>query len=156
VITAWEEYLSPNQAAGAYSECRRRCRSAFDRQRACIERIFEARPPKVIACLGAGVLNDIPYWHFTETNATLHLVDWLRGIAEFGVANSILRRDAGRLPQCVYCGLADVAPETYCHSYRQADPQGAGVCEPSCPTQISPTCAWHSVKAPCPTSTNRT
>lgn len=140
MITAWEDYLKPRGAHAAYRACHKRCRSAFARQRASIRAIVEDRRPGVIACLGAGVLNDIPYRSFVDAGATVHLVDWLPDIAEFGVAHSIIRGAADGLPLCVYCRGADA--EAYCRSYRRPEAAGCEVCEAFEPSADDPeTCA---------------
>ena len=140
MITAWEDYLKPRGAHAAYRECHKRCRSAFARQRTCIRAIVGDRRPEVIACLGAGALNDIPYRSFIDAGAIVHLVDWLPGIAEFGVAHSIIRGSADGLPLCVYCRGADA--EAYCRSYRRPKASGREVCEAFTPNADDPeTCA---------------
>lgn len=115
--TTWDDYLSPPNAVAAYETCRTRSRSAFARQKTSIQNLIENRDPRVVACLGAGMMNDIPYWSLIEANVEVHLIDWLPEVAEFGVAHAILRNDGETPPQCLYCQAAD--SELYCLSYRQ-------------------------------------
>ena len=129
MITSWEDYLSPRGRSDAYRACHRRCRAAFDHQRDCIQQIFDARRPKVVACLGAGVLNDIPYRRFVEAGATIHLVDWLPDATDFGIAQSIVSDGPEGAHQCVYCRLADGDPRDYCCAYRQTGPSCSGLCD---------------------------
>jgi len=129
MITAWDDYLKPQNAAAAYRECFLRCRSAFERQRECIRRILDARRPAVVACLGSGILHDIPYWRLVEQNATVHLVDWLPGIVEFGIAHSIIRTTPQGRPRCAYCQRATPNAPDYCLSYREPALAGRVVCE---------------------------
>jgi hypothetical protein len=129
MITPWETYLSPQAGPGVCRDYRRRGESSFQSQRACIQRIFAARKPRVIACLGAGLLNDIPYEDFVEADATVHLVDWVKGVTDFGLTQSIVRHNPSGAPLCVYCRLAGRDPHDFCRGYRPARRAGTGVCE---------------------------
>ena len=57
----WEEYLKVSNPCDRFHECRRRCKSTFEQHRRVIRCAVEATRPKTVACLGAGVLNDIPF-----------------------------------------------------------------------------------------------
>jgi hypothetical protein len=128
MMTSWEDYLDPRGRAGAYRDCQRRCRAAFESQHACIQRIFDARRPRVVACMGAGILNDIPYRSFIEAGVTVHLVDWLPGVIEFGIAHSIVQGVQAGSPRCVYCRLASDDPRNYCCGYQSTGRSRAEVC----------------------------
>lgn len=129
MITSWEAYLNPQTGPDDCRDYRRRGESSFQSQRACIQRIFAARKPKVVACLGAGILNDIPYQSFVEANATVHLVDWVKGVTDFGLTQSIVQGGQSDSPQCVYCRLVGRDPHDFCRSYHQSAQSRGGVCD---------------------------
>lgn len=62
-------------------------------------------------------------------DATIHLVDWLPGIVDAGIARSIIARDDDGAPDCVYCHLADERARTYCRHFRKPREPSAKVCE---------------------------
>jgi hypothetical protein len=128
MITAWEDYLRPENAAAVYQECVRRCGRAFERQRVCIDHLLETQRPAVVACMGAGVLNDIPYWRLIDESVTVHLVDWLPGIVEFGIGQSIIRETPQGAYQCAYCRQTALKASDYCLSYREPIRAGHDVC----------------------------
>lgn len=143
MITAWKDYLVPHTTA--YGSCQKQCRSAFVRQSECIRRIVEMRRPGMVVCLGAGILNDIPYWSLVEGGATVHLVDWLPGIVEYGLAHSIIRAGPDDAPECVYCRSRASDARLFCEGYKEArraapsvcdafapDPKDAGTCRSFC------------------------
>lgn len=138
MITPWKDYLSPPGRAALYRDCNRRCRSAFENQRAAIAHIFEARRPAAIACLGAGILNDIPYARFIEAGATVHLVDWLPDIVDLGIASGVIRKSGVGAPECLYCRLGHIDAEDYCCNYRRTETSPAGVCDAFRPDPDAP------------------
>ncbi len=56
----WDEYLKVSNACDTFHKCCRQCRPAFEQHRRNIQCAVEVTRPKTVACLGAGVLNDIP------------------------------------------------------------------------------------------------
>ncbi len=122
---SWDAYLNVPSAAEQYSECSRNCRNAFHRQRENIERVFTKTSPRAVACLGAGVLNDIPYGTFIAAGATVHLVDWLPGSVDTGIKLSIITTGEDGQPNCAYCNPAIPCPERYCRHFY--DPTGQAV-----------------------------
>lgn len=126
---SWNDYLALPGADKTYQECQDRCAENYGPLRAIIRRVVQALQPASVACLGAGVLNDIPYRTLVRTAAEIHLVDWLPGAAEAGIARSILARDENGLPQCVYCMLDGEAPEAYCVHFKQAGDADSCVCD---------------------------
>ncbi len=75
-----------------------------------------------MACLGAGLLNDIPYRDMVHSGTAIHLVDWLPGGMETGIRLSIVNEDEG--PDCTYCHLSDEDAQTYCRRFdRSKDPE---------------------------------
>ena len=88
-----------------------RFREAFEEQRTNITPVFEAKSPKVIACLGAGVLNDIPYDLFVRSGARVHLVDWMPSSIEAGIDRSIIDVGENGCPRCAYCDPSVECPE---------------------------------------------
>ena len=117
MVTTWQQYLRVPDAGRAYGQCQRLRESAFASLRDCLRRVVTATRPKSVACLGAGVLNDIPYWTLVHGGAGLHLVDWLPGIVESGIARSVIRREGENAPRCVYCTLGDQISGDYCSRY---------------------------------------
>lgn len=92
-----------------------------------------------MACLGAGVLNDIPYRTFLAADATVYLVDWLPGSVDAGLKLSIIKTGDDGLPRCDYCDPAIPCPERYCRHFRHPAGQGgAGVCEHFAASQDEP------------------
>ncbi len=141
-VTPWHAYLSSAAGEAAYRNCRLKRGAAFAGQRERILRLFERTRPGAVACVGAGVLNDIPYDAFVDAGATVHLVDWLPGVVDAGIAMSIIRTEADGDPACAYCALADVDARAYCRRFRRPDRSAAKVCERFVPGPGAPaTCA---------------
>lgn len=129
-ITAWRDYLSGSDLQDRYGACHRQKAAAYTRQPDLIRRIFEATRPRTVACLGAGVLNDIPYLNFLRAGATVHMVDWLPGAIDTGIALSIITKDRAGAPICAYCAVGDdEVARTCCRNFGGANPTGARVCE---------------------------
>ncbi len=150
MATTWEDYLTRPDAASAHRDCHLRFRRAFASQRDCIRRIFETTRPRVVACLGAGVLNDLPYRTFIESGAVVHLVDWLPGVVESGVAHSIIRHTESGPAQCVYCLCPEADARAYCRNYRKSRTSAREVCDRFAPNAREPaTCrAFHKGDLP--------
>ncbi len=128
MMVLWDDYLAVSDATEKFVACRRERRSAFEQQRDTLRRIVEATSPKVAVCLGAGVLNDIPYAELIRSGATVHLVDWLAGAVETGVSLSIISIDSDQ-PQCIYCDPDRLRPEVFCSNYKQPGESTAAVCD---------------------------
>ena len=136
---SWDAYLQVPNAVEQHAECSRSCRRAFDRQREHIERVFTATLPRAVACLGAGVLNDIPYQAFVEAGATVYLIDRLPGSVDTGIKLSIINTADDGQPQCLYCNPAILHPEQYCRQFQNpTGKMGAGVCEQYLPSGDEP------------------
>lgn len=118
----WDDYLKVSNTSGKYFECRQRCRTRFEQFRKNIQCAVEATKPQVIACLGAGVLNDIPLESMVQSGATVHLVDWIPGSIDVGIDLSIIHTNENSKPCCIYCSPAIDCPDSYCSSYKQASP----------------------------------
>lgn len=131
--TNWNDYLAAARAADAYRVCHDTQGAAFAPLRGVIGRVFEASGAETVACLGAGVLNDIPYAKMVRAGAALHLVDWLPGAVESGIGWSIIGEGSGGGPECVYCSLGDEKASAYCRSYRPPGGRAAAVCESFAP-----------------------
>lgn len=142
----WQEYLKVPDADRQYAECHRRCRASFQKQRENIERLLEAISPRVVACLGAGVLNDIPYQPLIRSGADIHLVDWLEDAPQAGVGLSIIETDQAGQPACLYCDPAVTAAEKYCSVFQPKPEPTARVCDHFTPCPGDPTtCAAFAV-----------
>lgn len=141
MLTRWEEYLQRSHAEIAGRECVSRCRNSFDQQRKNIQRVVEAIEPRVVACLGAGVLNDIPYRALVRSGAAIHLVDWTPGIIESGLSLSIVSTEPNGQPSCLYCDSAVDCPLSYCRNYRRPRDSAVRVCDSFAATsRASPGC----------------
>ena len=135
---SWEAYFNIPRADEQYAACRQNCRETFDQQRKNIERVFAATAPSAVACLGAGLLNDIPYQTFLAAGATVHLVDWLPDSVDNGIKLSIIEAGEDGQPRCSYCDPAISCPERYCRHFVPPREQRAGVCEHYMPSQEEP------------------
>lgn len=126
-VTPWRDYLA-RAPRHRYGDCRRLYGPAFARQKQLIGRLADRLRPEVVACLGAGVLNDIPYAALVRSGAAIHLVDWLPGAVEAGVGLSIMEVGEGGRPQCAYCAIGGEAA-AYCRGYRGGSAPRQGVCD---------------------------
>lgn len=124
----WDEYLKVSNARDAFDECCRRCRPAFEQHRRNIQCAVEVTRPKTVACLGAGTLNDIPYEFMVRSGASIHLVDWVPGSIDAGVALSIIQPGDDGKPCCIYCNPAIACPQTYCRHYQEPGASTSTVC----------------------------
>ena len=104
-------------------------RQAFAPLRDAIADVALGLEPKTVACLGAGLLNDIPYLSLVRAGAEITLVDWLPGLVEYGLVHSLIQRDGNDGPDCTYCALESEAAQTYCRNFKNAGNTGdGGVC----------------------------
>lgn len=126
--TSWEDYLGAPAAKSAYGACRTRCGDAFDPVRRILERAIAAREPRSVACLGAGVLNDIPFRELVLSGAELHLVDWVPGVVETGIGQSIIARDEDGNPECAFCMLGEQGALPWCRKFTGPGTGIPGVC----------------------------
>ncbi|MCH7888301.1 MAG: hypothetical protein IIA00_03380 [Proteobacteria bacterium] len=124
----WQDYLTVPGGKAVYCECHRRCRGAFERQREIIGSVLDKTNPNVVACLGAGILNDIPYRRMVRSGATIHLVDWLPGITDAGIDWSIIERDEDGAARCVFCTLSEDRSAAYCRRFTGDGGSDAEVC----------------------------
>ena len=142
-MVSFEEYLNPGNDGAGFAANRNRFAGAFADQRCRIAQVVGAMQPKRVACFGAGILNDIPMDELVRAGAEVHLVDWVGGILEFGLAHSILSVEGGN-PECIFCELGDSQASGYCQSYTPPEP-GAGVCAQYVPSGGDvPACAAYS------------
>jgi len=124
----WETYLSPRDAAALFRTCGQRYGPAFAPLRGVVKRLIERTGPKTVACLGAGVLNDLPLNALVRSGAELHLVDWLPDIIDSGLAASIIERPGDAEPSCVFCALDESVAQDYCQNYCGPKPVKTEVC----------------------------
>ena len=120
VAGEWERYLRVPDALEAYRSCHRRCRASFDTQRENIRRVVEELSPQSVCCLGAGVLNDIPYELLIDDEIDLYLADWLTGSIESGISLSIIHRSDDAHASCIYCQPHISCPEQFCLHFELA------------------------------------
>ncbi len=124
----WDQYVAVPDAVPAYRECRRLYGESFGKLRETIQYVASRTKPETVACLGAGLMNDIPYRFLVEQARTIHLVDWVPGIVESGVAMSTVRVDEAGRPECVYCSLTDERARSYCRHFGGVGGPSDGVC----------------------------
>ena len=127
MVTGWKAYLSVSENAAHHCAGDESLRRAYGPLRETIRGVVEAARPKTVACLGAGVLNDIPYRALVQSEATLHLVDWLPDLIETGIAHGIIRTGDDDRTECIYCGLDDDRARAYCEHFERSSPS-ADVC----------------------------
>ncbi len=140
-VTPWGDYLAaaPKDRHGDY---RRLHAATFSGSKRVIERVVESTRSRVVACLGAGVLNDIPYASLVRSGATIHLVDWLPGVVEAGIALSIVETAADGDPSCAYCALGGDTARAFCRRFQAGGDSANGVCDNFVPgAGAPPTCA---------------
>lgn len=129
MVTAWKEYCSVNTPlhlalAGEIGRAQ-----AFAPLRDAIAEVALGLRPKTVACLGAGLLNDIPYWDLVRSGAEITLVDWLPALVEHGLAHSQIQWDENDDPDCAYCALDPVTTRAYCRNFKNpVSPGDSGVC----------------------------
>jgi hypothetical protein len=142
MATAWDDYLTAAGTPEAYRLCRRERGDAFGPLREVLRRLIGTSRPRIVACLGAGVLNDIPYRALVRSGATIHLVDWLPGAVESGIADSVVRVGGGAdKPECVYCDLGDEKAWAYCRNFQLPRDPTKGTCARfASPPDGSPAC----------------
>lgn len=144
MTVAWNDYLKVPNTTEEFCRYRQQGRESFLQQRENIRRLIEALAPRTVACLGAGVLNDIPYQSLIRSEAMLHLVEWVPEMAETGVHLSVIQPDeeGEKAPSCVYCDPNVSCPEQYCTAFARTENSQAKVCEHYEPgSEITPTCA---------------
>lgn len=127
VIKTWDEYRRLPDAADGFLACHKAGRSGYARQRDILKRVLDKLKPRRVACLGAGLLNDIPYRDLVHSGATIHLVDWLPGGMDTGIRLSIVEEDEG--PDCTYCHLSDEDARAYCRRFRRFRDRDKRVCQ---------------------------
>ena len=125
-MISWEDYISTPAARAQSRRCRALCGGAFEPLRDILARVIGSVAPRSVACLGAGVLNDIPFRHLVRETVELHLVDWLPGVIETGLAQSIVERDAAGRPECAFCVLGKPDARAFCRGFTR--PRGR-VCD---------------------------
>ena len=126
---SWDDYLAVPDAERAYGACHTGCGEAYVGLRGVIATLVRRTRPGTVACLGAGVLNDIPYDVLVAAGATIHLVDWLPGAIDSGIRRSIIGRGEQGRPVCAYCTLDDEDAGAYCRRFRPSRDPSARVCE---------------------------
>lgn len=126
-MTSWHDYLA-TVPAERYRDCRHRQEAAFASQKRLLDRVCRELRPRTVACLGAGVLNDIPYAALVRAGATISLVDWLPDAIRTGLASSIVEAAAGGAFSCVFCSLGDDEARAYCQHFEGDRDSGSNVC----------------------------
>ena len=113
----WDDYLRVTLAS--YHECRGRCLDCFREERRVLEHFLELTRPQAVACLGAGVLNDIPYEELLLCGAKIHLADWLPDSLDSGIEQCIIAKSQTGTPRCIYCDPRVRNPLVWCANFRQ-------------------------------------
>jgi hypothetical protein len=137
----WDQYLTVPDAERRYGICRDSGETAYAPLRETITRLIDRIMPETAACLGAGVLNDIPYDALVARCQTLYLVDWLPGIVDSGIARAIVSRAADGACVCAYCSVGRFDKAYYCTRYRPSHDPGRQVCGSFSAADAWPACA---------------
>ena len=141
VAGEWERYLQVPDEAEAFRSCRCRCQAAFSAQRENIRRLFEAISPQSVCCLGAGVLNDIPYELLVSAGVDFYLVDRLPNSIEHGISQSIVNHLDNSLTACLYCNEGISCPEQFCKHFEltnRTSESSPSVCDRFIPSEDEP------------------
>lgn len=128
MLDSWERYLSPVHAQREFARCCSEAAGTFEELRGVVERVFTRTKAKSVACLGAGMLNDLPYASFVASGAELHLVDWVPEIVEAGIGASIITEGALGDAECIYCMPGQDRTRRYCTAFDSEDMQSAKLC----------------------------
>lgn len=128
MATEWDDYVAVPDATSAFRTCRQAHAPTFAKLRETIQHVARETAPKTVACLGAGLLNDIPYRHFVEESETIHLVDWIPGIVDQGLLMSSVEQDDKGQSRCIYCALSDERAKKYCRGFAGSRRASGGVC----------------------------
>ena len=129
MTTCWDEYLTVPDSPLRYGICRDSGEGEYAPLRETIGRVVGRILPKAVTCLGAGVLNDIPYDALVGRCRVVHLVDWLPGIIDSGIARAIVSRNAEGAFNCIYCSSGALDKAGYCTRYRHSADTGLKVCD---------------------------
>ncbi len=98
----WDDYLEVPFSPECVDECRDACSAAFELQREHMQMLMSTLKPRGIACLGAGVLNDIPIDSFIVGGAQVYLVDWIPDVSREGFRGRLIAED-GDGYDCLLC-----------------------------------------------------
>ena len=126
MIKTWDEYRHLPDAADRFTACHKAGQSGYARQRDILRRVLDEVKPHRMACLGAGLLNDIPYRDMVHSGTAIHLVDWLPGGIDTGIRLSIVEQEEG--PDCTYCHLSDEDAQAYCRRFERSRDREKRVC----------------------------
>lgn len=126
----WEDYLrvSPDLVDRHAADADKHV--ALTPLREVIAHVAAMSAPARVACIGAGVLNDIPYHMLVRSGAELFLVDWLPSLVDAGLPYAALELTAEGQISCAYCTLSQQHAAAYCRHF--AGNTQAGVCASFC------------------------
>lgn len=123
----WSDYLTVESET--FQQCQGEYSASFKWCRQTIAELFEERQPKTVACLGAGLLNDIPFDMFLSSDTSIYLVDWMQNSIDAGLAMSIIDHDRTGNPACLFCNPAIGCPQDYCVNFSKKDLSNQTVCD---------------------------
>ncbi len=136
--TSWEDYIKGPSNQAAIQSYRALSEGAFRPLRRVLANVVKTCEPSSIACLGAGVLNDIPFDELVLSGAAIHLVDLIPGIVDRGIGQSVLiDRNAddadidnqGTDDACVFCALGAARAAKWCKRFNGAGrPDSSRIC----------------------------
>ncbi|NQU71672.1 MAG: hypothetical protein HQ514_14045, partial [Rhodospirillales bacterium] len=133
----WEDYIKGPSDQAAIQGYRVLSEGAFRPLRRVLANVVKTCEPSSIACLGAGVLNDIPFDQLVLSGASIHLVDLIPGIVDTGIGQSVLiDRDVddadkdgyGTDDACVFCALGAARATKWCKRFNGARSESTGIC----------------------------
>jgi hypothetical protein len=134
--TSWENYISSASNRAALQGYRAQSGAAFRPLRRILANVAKRCEPTSVACLGAGVLNDIPFDELVLSGAAIHLVDWVPGVVDTGIGQSVLidrgidadDNDDAADDACVFCALGASRAARWCGRFDGARPDSPGIC----------------------------
>ncbi|MGY9006306.1 MAG: hypothetical protein ACKVJQ_09475 [Alphaproteobacteria bacterium] len=128
MIAAWRHYREPDTSMSLTLAEDTGRRQAFKTLRDTIADIVHHLEPKTITCLGAGVLNDIPYRDMLQNGTEITLVDWFPNRVEHGIKHSLIQNNENGKPNCAYCALDPKVAKAYCHNFTNTENNPTDVC----------------------------
>lgn len=134
--TSWEDYINSASNHAALQGYRAQSGPAFRPLRRVLANVVKTCEPTSIACLGAGVLNDIPFDELVLSGAVIHLVDRIPGVVDTGISQSIFidrgidADENGDVADnaCVFCALGASRAARWCGRFDGARPHSPGIC----------------------------
>lgn len=111
---SWGNYLYP--AKSSTKEHRQISADMLAGQKENIRKLYHNLQPKVVVCMGAGYLNDIPVDDFVAGDTDIYFAEWMRGISEEAFKYDLVKQLFQQTYACIVCKCSG-DPLKYCKSY---------------------------------------